>query len=664
VAKRGALKSADDLAQVGLRHHRAADTEQAERSYRAALERDPAHAGALTLLSTLLLERRDHAAAAALLERATRAAPQHGVLHSNLGEALRRLDRKPEALSAFQRAVELSPELAEAHYNLGLMLDQLGRLPEAIAAYETALEFKPQLPGALTTLLAALRDNTEYARAIAWYERLGPFTPDSVERRCAVAAALADVFRVDEALSHLRRALELDPASARAHGDYAATVAERGEIDEALGHLRQAIAIEPENPLYQSNLVYLLAFSARVDAAEILEAAREFGRKHADRVTRLTSHSNSRDPERKLRIGYVSADFRTHPVALFLLPLFRHHDRTRFEVFCYSNGRRPDAVTAELRELADGWRDISALDDDDDAAALIRSDAIDILIDLAQHSAGHRLLLFARKPAPVQATWLGYPGTTGISAIDYRITDPQLDPPELGNPSSTEKLAWLPETFWCYSPDLDAPPVNELPALSAGYVTFGSLNSFKKTSDVALALWARVLQAVPNSRLLLVAPAGQARERVRRIVAEHGVEPTRIELISHMSRSEYLRTYQRIDVCLDSVPYNGATTSLDAFWMGVPVVTLRGATPVSRAGASLAHSLGLREVVAETEEQYVARAVVLATHLASLARLRQDLRPRMLESPLLNAPRFTAGFEATLRAVWDRSASPIASSSA
>jgi predicted O-linked N-acetylglucosamine transferase (SPINDLY family) len=293
--------------------------------------------------------------------------------------------------------------------------------------------------------------------------------------------------------------------------------------------------------------------------------------------------------------------------------------------------------------------------DDESAAALVQNDAIDILIDLAPHSAGHRLLLFARKPAPVQASWLGYPATTGVSAIDYRITDPRLDPPELGNPGSTEELIWLPATFWCYSPIAEEPTVNELPALSAGHVTFGSLNSFKKVNDVTLALWARVLRAVPDSRLLLVAPAGQARERVRRLTAEHGVDPQRIELLNHMSRADYLETYHRIDIGLDPAPYNAGTTSMDAFWMGVPVITGRGTTAVARAGAALVHHLGLaEELVASSEEDYVARAAALASRRQRLAELRRDMRPAMRGSPLTDAASFTNDFEAVLRDMWRR----------
>jgi protein O-GlcNAc transferase len=598
----------------------------------------------LARLSGVAMHERDYARAVPLLQRATHLAPQLGVLHSNLGEALRRLGRKQEALEAFLRAAQANPEIAEVHYNLALTHDQLGQLAPAIAAYQAALELKPGFPPAALGLLTALRANAEYQRALHWYSAHARDSPDTAELRCAVAAALADVFRIDEAVSHLERALALAPRSAQVHSDYAAALVERGEVDEALALLRRAMELEPENPSHHSKLVYLLPFSDKVEPALILAEARAFGARYAAPPPESVQHENTRDLERKLRVGYVSPDFRMHPAVLFLLPLFRHHDRTRVHVTCYSNVHRPDAVTAELRSLVDEWRDISTLDDER-ASQLVRHDRIDILVDLAQHSAGNRLLLFAKKPAPVQVAWLGYPGTTGVPAMDYRLTDPGLDPPELGDGYGTETLVWLPDTFWCYAPLSEDPAVSELPALRNGYVTFGSLNSFKKVSDAALHLWAQVLRAVPSSRLVLVAPPGVAHDRVRRVMHEQGVEPERLELVGPMPRPEYLRTYQRVDIGLDPIPYGGGTTSLDAFWMGVPVVTLPGETAVSRAGAAIARNLQLVNLAADSTQQYVAAAASLAGDPRGLAALRGGLRERLRLSPLMDARRFAASLQ-------------------
>jgi protein O-GlcNAc transferase len=593
------------------------------------------------------MHQRDYARAVPLLQRATHLAPHLGVLHSNLGEALRRLGRKEDALAAFLRAVAANPEIAEVHYNLALTHDQLGQLAPAIAAYEATLERKPSFLPAALGLLGALRANAEYERAIGWYEQNSGDLPDTAELRCAVAAALADVFRIDEAVSHLERALAMEPNSAQVHSDYAAALVERGEIDRALALLRRARELEPENPSHHSKLVYLLPFSDKVEPELILAEARAFGERYAPSPKEPFQHADTREPERKLRVGYVSPDFRMHAAASFLLPLFRHHDRDRVHVTCYSNVRRPDAVTAELRSLVDEWRNISTLDDEQ-AAEMIRQDRIDVLVDLAQHSAGNRLLMFAKKPAPVQVAWLGYPGTTGIPAMDCRLTDPGLDPPELGNGYGTETLVWLPDTFWCYAPPPEAPEVSELPALQSGYVTFGCLNSFKKVSDAALRLWGKVLNEVPRSRLLLVVPPGVARRRVQRVMAEQGVGGERLELLGPMPRPEYLRTYRRVDIGLDPIPYGGGTTSLEAVWMGIPVLTLPGGTSVSRAGAAIARNLQLSEFVAGSTSDYAGRAAQLAHNLERLSALRKSLRPRLQSSPLMDAPRFAKDLERLL----------------
>ena len=287
-------------------------------------------------------------------------------------------------------------------------------------------------------------------------------------------------------------------------------------------------------------------------------------------------------------------------------------------------------------------------------AERIRSDRIDILVDLALHTANNRLLVFARKPAPVQVTWLGYPGTTGLSAIDYRLTDPYLDPPGLFDAFYSEESIRLPDTFWCYDPLTDQPPVNALPALENGFITFGCLNNFCKVNDGCLALWAQVLQAVPQSRLLLLAPRGQAREHVLARLQQEGIAAPRVEFADRQPRLEYLKLYHRIDLGLDPLPYNGHTTSLDAFWMGVPTLTLVGKTVVGRAGWSQLCNLGLKELAAETPEQYVALAAELAADLPRLQELRGTLRQRMLRSPLMDANRFARHVEQAYRQMWRR----------
>jgi len=356
-----------------------------------------------------------------------------------------------------------------------------------------------------------------------------------------------------------------------------------------------------------------------------------------------------------LRVGYVSPDFRRHPVASFIEPILAAHDRKRFEVFCYAVHLKPDAVTARLKALADHWREIGSLDAEA-AANLIREDGIDVLVDLAGHTANNRLAVFARKPAPMQATYLGYPGSTGLPAIDWRITDAVADPLGAAEALHTEKLMRLPETFQCFQKPSDAPAIGPVPMLKAGHVTFASFNMLAKVHPALVARWAGILHAVENSRLVLkAAPFRDAgtRAHYHAMFATHGIAAERIELLGYIqSPAAHFALYNRIDVALDTDPYNGATTTCEALWMGVPVVTLAGRSHVGRVGTALLTHLGLEDLIAATPEDYVARAVSLARDPAKLASLRETLRPRMEASSLTDPARFTKALEDAYREMW------------
>ena len=364
----------------------------------------------------------------------------------------------------------------------------------------------------------------------------------------------------------------------------------------------------------------------------------------------IRSHTNDRSPDRRLRIGYVSPDFRWHPVARFILPLFRERDRRQVEVFAYSDVTTPDAVTGSVREHVDRWRDVAMLPDEK-LAEVVRADGIDILVDLAAHSGHNRLLAFARKPAPVQVTYLAYCSTTGVDAIDYRLTDRFLDPPsEHGD--YTETSIHLPHCYWCYL----APPLPDSPRPATerrtGPPTFGCLNNFAKVTDLTLDLWARLLLRVSEARLLVYARAEAHRDRVRRVLRDAGVEESRAAFVGRQPFADYLDTYRLIDVGLDPHPYGGGTTTCDALWMGVPVVSLAGRTGVSRAGSTLLANVGLERLVARTAEQYVELAAGLIRDAPGLTALRRELRARLESSPVMNAPQFARDVEAAFRTAW------------
>jgi predicted O-linked N-acetylglucosamine transferase (SPINDLY family) len=342
---------------------------------------------------------------------------------------------------------------------------------------------------------------------------------------------------------------------------------------------------------------------------------------------------------------------RLHSVGRFLLPLLVHHDRQAFEIAAYSSSPREDAMTKRLRACVDVWRNITNCDDAQ-AAEQIRADGIDVLIDLSAHTGQNRLLVFCRKPAPVQVTWLGYPGTTGLSAMDYRLSDPYLDPPGQGDEFYAEKTLRLPHSFWCYPAPDESPEVNELPAAITRRITFGCFNNFCKVTAPTVDLWAALLRQVNGSQLVIHANAGSCQETVRQRFVSAGVEGSRIRFVGKRPMPGYFARYGQIDVALDPLPFGGGTTTCDALWMGVPVVTLCGRTAVGRAGVSLLSNVGLPELIAQTPEQYVAIARDLAADLPRLAQLRRQLRPMMRASILMDAPRFAADMEAAYRQMW------------
>jgi predicted O-linked N-acetylglucosamine transferase (SPINDLY family) len=477
--------------------------------------------------------------------------------------------------------------------------------------------------------------------------------PELAAAHANLGLVRASLGRTSEAAASYRRALEIDPGAAELHQSLANTLLRGGRLDEAVASFRQAADARPDHAPYRSDVVFHAHFHPGCDAKALLEEARSWDRAHAAPLAHAQVATPSRDraPGDRLRVGYVSPNFRMHCQAFFLFPLLSHHDRGRVEVFCYSDVPRPDDWTRQLLGLAEHARGIASVPDDV-VARQIRADGIDVLVDLTMHMDRGRLLLFARRPAPVQVCWLAYPGTTGLAAMDFRLTDPHLDPPGSDTTVYSEESIRLPDTFWCYDPLARDDGVGPLPAARHGFVRFGCLNNFAKVSDESVALWARVLGRVPGSRMTVMAPAGEARERALGLFGAHGVAPERIDFVDYRPRPEYLATYRSIDVCLDTVPYGGHTTSLDAWWMGVPVVTLVGSTVVGRAGLSQAHNLGLTELVARSPDEFVEIAVRLAGDLGRLADLRGGLRARMEQSPLMDARRFARAIEDAYLEMW------------
>jgi len=679
---------ADALA-IALEHHQAGRLPEAEALYRQILQADPSHADALHLLGVIAFQLGQHEIALQTIGEAIRLKPGQAAFHSNLGEAYRRLGRSAEAIASFQRAlqlhagyaeahnnlglallnedrlveaeascrraVELKPDYAEAHKNLGYVLKRQGQLAGAITCYRRALELRPDLGEVHNNLGIALAEQRRLAEAVGCYREALRLEPDMPASHNNLGAALCLMGYVQEAVASFRQALHLRPEFADAQNNLGNALKDQGQMEQAIGSFRRAMQLEPNNAVFHSNLVYALPFCPDYDTQAISEELQRWNQQHAAPLApSLLPHANDRAPNRRLRVGYVSPNFATHPVGQFLLPLLEAHHHESIEIFCYASVRASDGMTDRCRAQADVWRDVLALTDDQ-LADVIRHDRIDILVDLAMHMEGSRMLVFARKPAPVQVTYLAYPGSTGLATMDYRLTDPYLDPPGGADEQFyVERSIRLSETYWCYRSPLEALPVAALPALRAGRITFGCLNNFCKVSEPTLLAWTRLLQALPDARLLLHAKAGSHRERVHQLLAEHQVAPERFTFVDTLSPPDYFRFYERIDVALDPFPYGGGTTTCDALWMGVPVVSLAGRTAVGRGGLSILSNVGMAELVAQDAEDYVRRAQALASDLQRLSKLRSTLRQRLQGSPLMDAPRFARHVEAAYRGMWEQ----------
>lgn len=550
--------------------------------------------------------------------------PGNADAHSNRGIALYTLRRLKMAESAFRAALAINPSLVSAGNNLGMLLKDMGRNEEALEVIERVLTANPALP--------ARQQASIYANLALVQLRANLF--ESGERSC-------------------RAALRLDPSCVQAHNNLAQALKEQGRIAESVAQQRVAIALAPDRGGLHSNLLFDLNYLSDSDKRDLAREHKMWGERHAAGAPYL--YVNIPDPERRIRVGYVSPDFRAHSVAFFIEPLLVSHDRRNVEVFCYANLIQGDAVTDHLRLHSDHWCNVWSMDDGR-FAERVRADRIDILVDLAGHTSGNRLKVFGMKPAPVQVTWLGYPNTTGLRQIDYRFTDEWADPPGDSDAFHTERLVRLPHGFLCYKPLDDSPAVAQPPNEKNGYVTFGCFNNSAKVNAFLLDVWSTILQELPNSRLLLKSRqllGPDLQKRLHDGLAQRGVDAQRVEILGRVrSTTDHLALYGNVDIALDTFPYNGTTTTCEALWMGVPVIAMAGDRHAGRVGVSLLRGLGLDELIASTPDDYRRVAVELATDPVRMAGYRTALRERMRCSALTDAAGFARDIEAVYRVMW------------
>jgi len=533
-------------------------------------------------------------------------------------EVLQRHGSLAEAERRYRRAIALSATRPEAHFGLGLLLQELDRHEEALSRYAVAAASQPDLAEAHNNMGNSLQALGRHDEALAKYETAIAIRPAYAVAFCNLANALSALARHREAVARYREALALDPDDSSTH----------------------------------SNLLMALNYMAGLAPGAIFDEHKAWGQRHArPRGNYFEPRTINCAPDRRLRIGYISPDFRQHAVAWFIAPLLKAHDRNQVETVCFADVPKGDAITERLRSLAHHWHDIHALGDVQ-VAELVREQRIDILVDLAGHTGGNRLRIFADRLAPVQATWLGYLNTTGLATMDWRITDGTACPAEADG-FHTEALARLADCQWCYQPPATSPEPGRLPATAAGHVTLGAFHNLAKVNDEVVTLWARVLKALPEARLVLAA-AGSPRvpDSLAIRFADRGIGRERLELHGQMSFDDYLRLHRRIDLGLDTFPYSGGTSTFHSLWMGVPVITLAGNTMTSRGGASILGGLGLGGLVATSVDGYVRTAARLAADLDALAKLRAELRPCLASSPLTDASRFAREIERSYRSMW------------
>ncbi|HMD53211.1 MAG TPA: tetratricopeptide repeat protein [Phycisphaerae bacterium] len=482
----------------------------------------------------------------------------------NLAIGHHQAGRLAEAEAIYLQILRLEPKQPDALHLLGMIELQTGRGQRAVDLIKQAIDIDPSAAVYYNNLGLALQDRGDLDAAVAAYRRAIELLPDYATAYSNLGNAFGARCQFDEAIEAYGAALRVKPDFAEAKYNLGNAFKDTGRIDEAIAVYRDALKIKTDYITAQSNLIFALYFSPKFNAQEIHQELLNWTHRHAEPLKKfILPHTNHRDPERRLKIGYISGDFREHVVGWNLSPLLRQHNREQLEIFCYSSSKSFDNLTRSIKESADVWRNIAGIDDQR-AAQIIRDDQIDILIDLASHTANNRLLIFARKPAPVQVTYLGYAGSTGLDTIDYRFSDPYLDPPESDLSIYSEQTMRLPEVYWCYQPGGSAPQVTPLPALSAGFITFGCMNNFYKVSSGAWDLWMQILGAVPNSRLIIYAHVGSHRDVVRERFGKNGIAPERLEFIGKQPWPEYMNTYNRIDIALDPFPYNGGITTCDS----------------------------------------------------------------------------------------------------
>ncbi len=687
-AQSAATDAADRLLEEGNRVEGAGELLRACDLYRRAAARAPRYAKAHVNLGIGLEALGDIDAAIACHERALESEPTNAYANYNLGRLLhgrgelraeqlltRALQGRPDfpearillasvlasqgkseaALVEFEAALRQRPDDFGALYHYAGVLRTLNRLDEARTALRRALAIDANNADAHAALSDVLCVQGDLAGATAELEAVLAQRPDWPDALYNYGCMLRRQLRLEDAEGAFRRAIAVHPGHAGAYRVLGEVLLAECRTDEALELYRIARLDCPGDFNLESAELFALCGSERISDADLFARHATFGRRIEKACApRTQPFRNVKNPQRRLRVGYLSGDFRHHVVTLFMLPVLERHDRSASEAYCYSSTDMVDSYTRQISARADVWRPVAGLSPTQLAEA-IGGDEIDILVDLAGHSGVPQLATMALRPAPIQITWLGYLNTTGLTRVHYRISDRFADPPGMTDGYHTESLVRLAHSQWCYRPFFSLPHAITPPCTKKGFVTFGAFHQAAKISPTTRGRWARILAELPDSRILVVGvPRGRAEDDLRRDLAGPGIAPERITIVPYTSLQEYFRAFEGVDIALDTSPYSGGTTTCDALWMGVPVITVPGSRSVSRSAASVLSTVGLPEWIAADAEEYVRLAVRFAREPELLSELRRSLRERMSASPLMDEERFTRDLERTYREMWKK----------
>jgi protein O-GlcNAc transferase len=628
--------------------------QEAKINFKQAVYLNPRFSEAYNNLGNIFLNENNFSEAEFNLRQALKINPGMSGPYNNLGNLYVSQDKLQEAEYCYRQAILLLPGYAEAYYNLGNILLDQRKLAEAEINYNKAISLKPDYPEPYNNLGNIFFSQKKISDAIRSYHKAIELKPDYSGAYFNLGGALLSISKLDDAMFNFKKAIEINPDYSDAYTNLGNVLLAQGKVNEAIEHYQKALKIKPDCFTSNSNLLLALQYKDNLSDGEWQSFLMKFSDECKKIIPEIKQSKKDRNPDKKLKIGYVSPDFRIHSCAWFIEPLFANHDKEKFEIFCYSVLENPDSFTEKFKKLADVWHDTEDLTNKE-LIELIQNDGIDILVDLAGHTANNRLAIFAGKPAPVQVSWLGFPASTGLDTIDYKLSDKWLAP-ENSTEYFSEKVWRLNRVMHCYQAPDPSPPVSTLPYNTNGYITFASFNNLTKITEKTVEIWAKVLDEVSGSILILKAnqsAAVELQDKISGLFIDHGISSERIKFVNPLPNTyDHLNYYNQVDIGLDTFPYNGATTTVEALWMGVPVISMAGERAASRYGLAFLSAVGLPELATGNSDEFIKTAVALANNPETLDKLRSSLREKLLNSQLCDRTGFTKEIENAYQEMW------------